>query len=214
MAADSRTWSEFADALAFLGNSLLAPMNQTERHGINPEFWDAFPDFEDDHVADAVHGCQAFALARCAQMSEDDLVRELSVEYTRLFVGPPRPAAAPWETFYRNEGVTVGFGEATFEMQRLLRDAGLQVSNENNQYADHIGIELLLASVLCARLAELDDAAAQEEARNGLASYLDAHPLAWIGALHDQVAHEAPEGYLDHVLLLAQAVVTALRSKL
>ena len=43
-------------------------------------------------------------------------------------------------------------------MQRLLREAGLEVSNENNQYADHIGIELLYASVLCQRAAEACDA--------------------------------------------------------
>lgn len=40
-------------------------------------------------------------------------------------------------------------------MRALLRNAGLEVSNENNQYADHVGIELLYASVPCGTCAQL-----------------------------------------------------------
>ena len=54
-----------------------------------------------------------------------------------------RPRLLPWETMYRGENVTVGFGQATFEMRELLREAGLEVRNVNDQYEDHLGIELL-----------------------------------------------------------------------
>lgn len=53
------------------------------------------------------------------------------------------------------EGATVGFDQATFEMRVLLRNAGLEVSIENNQYADHVGIELLYTSALCGTCAQL-----------------------------------------------------------
>lgn len=58
---------------------------------------------------------------------------------------------APWESFYVQEGVTNGFGEPTFRMRERLRQAALEVSNENNQYADHVGIELLYCSELARR---------------------------------------------------------------
>ena len=56
MNADSLTWTELSGAFAFIGNSLLAPMNQTDRLGLSPSFWREFPDFEDDgvHVVDRV----------------------------------------------------------------------------------------------------------------------------------------------------------------
>lgn len=203
MYADPRTWTEFAEAFAFLGNSLLAPMSQTGEMGIDPAFWRAFPDFEDNGVAKAIGRCLDYADIKQAMAGEDvDPVLDISVEYTRLFVGPPSPAAAPWETFYRNEGVSVGFGEATFDMQRLLREAGLQVSNENNQYADHIGIELLYLSVLCERAAQGDQTQAGE-----CASFAAAHPLSWVGKLRQCVAADSPNGYYDNLLFLASALL-------
>ena len=45
----------------------------------------------------------------------------------------------------------MGFGRATFEMRETLRSLGLEVRNENNQYEDHIGIELLCLSRSAAR---------------------------------------------------------------
>lgn len=193
-----------SDAFAFLGNSLLAPMTQTEAVGLDPAFWQAFPTFDNDEVAQAVQACEAYAQQTAQRAAEgENVVQNCAVEYTHLFVGPPRPAAAPWETMYRAQAAmqkaaadaqkaaaensdgapavrdvaanpqgadsaasyaaprqaaampasVVGFGQATFEMQDLLRKAGLQVQNENNQYADHMGIELLLLSELCRRAA-------------------------------------------------------------
>ncbi|MBQ9043433.1 MAG: molecular chaperone TorD family protein [Eggerthellaceae bacterium] len=203
MNADSLTWTELSGAFAFIGNSLLAPMNQTDRLGIDPAFWREFPDFEDEGVAKAIGNCFDYAdVRRSLASAGEDPVRGISVEYTRLFVGPPSPAAAPWETFYRNEGVSVGFGEATFEMQRLLREAGLQVSNENNQYADHIGIELLYLSVLCERAAQ----GGQAEA-DACASFAAEHSLTWIGKLRNRVSDDSPSGYYDNILTLAEALL-------
>ena len=138
---------ELARALAFAGNSFLAPMSQTSDAGLGRTFWAAFPDFGSEEVTCALDGLFAWAAAD-EGTPRDERVRDVSVEYARLFIGPPEPAVAPWESFYVQEGVTNGFGEPTFRMQERLRDAGLEVSNENNQYADHIGIELLYCSAL------------------------------------------------------------------
>ena len=198
--------------MAFAGNSLLAPMNQTGTVGLVPEFWDEFPDFGDERVAAAIEACQAYARSAQALADEGgDPVQRASVEYTKLFVGPPRPAAPPWETMHRGEGATVGFGEPTFAMQRLLREAGLEVSNENNQYADHIGIELLYASVLCTRAAEAgDDAGEQARIAGKLAAFAQDHPLGWIGRLMAAVGEVDSHGYIMNMLALAKALLETL----
>ena len=154
MLRDRNELIDCSEAFAFIGNSLLSPMNQTDSMGVDPAFWDAFPDFGEDAVREAIASCREYAAsAQELARGGGDPVQRASVEYTKLFVGPPKPAAAPWETFYRSggDGAAVGFGQATFEMRELLRNAGLEVSNDNNQYADHRGIELLLVSVLLER---------------------------------------------------------------
>ncbi len=46
MTRTAETWTNYAEALAFAGNSLLAPMNQTGTAGLLPEFWRDFPSFD------------------------------------------------------------------------------------------------------------------------------------------------------------------------
>lgn len=209
MTRDATTWTDYAEVLAFLGNSLLAPMNQTQTVGLDPEFWVSFPDFGDAQVGKALAALEAYARdAQGFAQSGGDAVQRVSVEYTKLFIGPPRPAAAPWETMHRGEGATVGFGEPTFAMQRLLREAGLEVSNENNQYADHIGIELLYASVLCARAADAakaKDGDSQRQIAEQLAAFVQERPLSWIDRLITAVTEAEPNGYIEGLLVLAKA---------
>ena len=195
---------DFSEALAFVGNSLLSPMNQTDTLGLVPAFWDVFPDFGESSVREAIESCREYAVdAQEFAREGNDSVQRASVEFTKLFVGPPRPAAAPWEAHYRSGGndAAVGFGQATFEMRELLRDAGLEVSNDNNQYADHMGIELLLLSVLVGRAAE--DEGSLEEA----AEFARNHPASWIGPLRERIDEAAPEGYFSRLVALTEALL-------
>ncbi len=196
-------WKTLSEAYAFVGNSLLKPMTMTSTIGLDPAFWEAFPAF-DGAVAQAVEVCACYAeeAGRRAEGGEDGQQRA-SVEYTRLFVGPPSPAAAPWETMYRGKDVTVGFGRATFEMRELLREAGLEVRNANNQYEDHMGIELLYLSELCRREATGESATESAD----IAAFIEQHPLAWIEPFLDRVSEAAPSGYFAGLLLVAQRVL-------
>ncbi len=194
------TWQNLACAYAFIGNSLLKPMTQTATVGLNPEFWAAFPHFEDAATMRALKDCEAYAAAARAK-DEQRALTDVAVEYTRLFVGPPSPAAPPWETMYRAGGASVGFGEATFQMRQLLRERGLQLSNENNQYEDHLGIELLYLSELC-------------RAKDGPAakSFAATHPLSWIDAFAEKVDQAFPCGYYTALLALAHALLNLVQA--
>ena len=139
-------WALHADLYAFLGNSLLAPLRPDAAVGLDPAFWDVWAcDGENEHVHNGISTLKKHA-ARLACVPPEQAVQQVNVEFARLFVGPPKPAAPPWETLNRNPEATCGFGEATFAMRTLLREAGLCVQNENHQYEDHLGIELLYLS--------------------------------------------------------------------
>lgn len=204
----TKPWQTYADVYAFLGNSLLKPITQTEAVGLDPAFWEAFPDFGDDAVMLALEGCRAFAgHSQERAGAGHDALQDVAVEYTRLFVGPPSPAAPPWETMNRADGVTVGFGQPTFDMQEVLRSMSLQMAGESNQYADHMGIELLALSEMCAR-AESGEMPAAD-----VADFAEAHPLGWIGALRAKVHEAFPGGYYDNLLGVAEAVMEHHRSQ-
>ncbi len=205
-------YEQMADALAFCGNSLLAPMTQTANVGLDLAFWEAFPTFGSKRMAAATQACAAWAsgLPERAAAKGWDAATCCAVEFTQLFVGPPRPAAAPWETAYRaaaaGADAAVGFGQATFEMRELLREADLQLSNENHQYEDHMGIELLLLSELCRRVGAADEDATAEAACK-VASFAAEHPAAWISLFRAKVAAAAPDGYFVHLLVVAEALL-------
>ena len=187
--------------LAFIGNSLLKPMTQTQPVGLDPLFWKSLPDFGEDSIGEAVSLCEGIA-ERIGRECGERAVEVVSVEYTRLFVGPPSPAAPPWETMYRGS-TNVGFGEATFEMRNCLHDLGLELSNENRQYEDHMGIELLYLSELC-RCAVKD-----ENCENQLRSFIAKHPLSWIDAFLDRIEGVFPEGYFSGLVRLEKALLLA-----
>ena len=201
-------YGQLADALAFCGNSLLAPMTQRTGVGLDPGFWESFPLFGDQGVADAVQDCAVWAakFERRCQADGQSAVERCAIEYTRLFVGPPRPAAAPWETAHRavadGADSTVGFGQATFEMRELLRNVGLQLCNENRQYEDHMGIELLLLSELCRRAAASDGLAAAEASM-----FAADHPAAWVEGLRSATAEAVPDGYYAGLLGVVAALL-------
>ena len=217
MALEPGTWKELAEAYAFLGNSLLKPMSQTAHVGLDPAFWQAFPDFGSKDVCRALEALAKFAREAttsgdgaahgdgAATAAFNDAVTQVSVEYTSLFVGPPSPAAPPWETMSRREGVTAGFGEPTFQMRALLRAAGLELAGESRQYEDHLGIETLYLSELCRRRSGDADAPGADDAT--VVAFLDEHPLAWLETLRAKVAEAFPGGYFDRLLGLLGALL-------
>ncbi len=198
---NSSEWDNASKLYAFLGNSLLTPIRRTEHVGLAPEFWESIGTLFDGAIEEPAQALAAYARARECE-DEQRVLQDISVEFTHLFVGPPAPAASPWETTNGEVPTSVGFGEATFDMRRRLREVGLSVQNENHQYEDHMGIELLYVSVLCKRVA------AREGASEDVCEFITAHPLAWIEHFKDKVAAAAPSGYYQLLLELAIALMT------
>lgn len=221
---DETLYENLADAYAFFGNSFLSPMTRIPPIGLEPAFWKEFPSFGCDEIDRARSACAEKA-AEIALFHGKDAPHRTAVEFTRLFVGPNAPAAAPWESFYTDGAEShVGFGTPAFEMRALLRDAGLEVSNENNQYPDHIGIELLYLSTLCSHAAETarlyqsgegEDVPAERNALELISSFLSSRLLRWTPKFEEKILQDAPDGYYLPLTVLLLSVLrfheTALR---
>lgn len=204
-------WMIASQLYAFLGNSLLSPMSRTESVGLDPAFWRDLGGLLDGALADSAESLASWAERASADAARSEVVQRVSVEFTKLFVGPPKPAAAPWESANGPVDSHVGFGEATFAMRERLRVLGLELCNENNQYEDHVGIELLYLSELCRRASEGSSGAAACDAAvpdaEEIASFIREHPLVWVPRLREKVAVSQPEGYFVRLLDLALALL-------
>ena len=82
-------------------------------------------------------------------------VRELRVEYTRLFIGPGRMPCPPYESVYDRQRPepdrgTV-FGPSARKMEEVLSDEGLVVDLGRAELADHVAIELEFMYYLLSR---------------------------------------------------------------
>ena len=204
-------WTVASQLYAFLGNSLLSPMSRTESVGLDPAFWRDLGGLLDGALADQAEALASWAERASADAGRSEAVQRVSVEFTKLFVGPPKPAAAPWESANGPVESHVGFGEATFAMRERLRALGLELCNENNQYEDHVGIELLYLSELCRRASEGPSGAAACDAAvpdaEEIASFVREHPLIWVARLREKVAASQPEGYFVRLLDFALALL-------
>jgi len=78
----------------------------------------------------------------------------------------------------------------------------MKVSNDNNQYADHVGIELLCLSVLCER-----DAAGEDDMTPLRQRFASDRMLGWIGSFSNRVSDEAPDGYYARIAKLTEALL-------
>lgn len=133
----------------------------------------------------------------CADPFSDDDFREVSAEYTRLFVGARRVPAPMWESVYFNKDRMV-FQHQTFEVRAMYARYGLEVDALSHEPDDHLAYELLFVARLFALAAEHWRSCCHDEAGAVLAdlvSFVVCHPLTWVTQWRDSVHRHGGEGF-------------------
>ncbi|MEK7847747.1 MAG: molecular chaperone TorD family protein [Chloroflexota bacterium] len=133
---------------------------------------------------------------------------ELAVEYTRLFRGPVKAQAYPYESMYTDGEV---LGRSALDVMREYEQAGVGVSAEFKDLPDHIAAELEFMHYLCAREFEAGQAQDWEEAarfhRIGR-SFVKDHLARWVPAFADCISQHATSHFY---LALARATTEFIR---
>jgi len=83
----------------------------------------------------------------------EQALRTLEIEYNRLFVGPGRPQAPPYESVYRDSRGLV-MGPAAREVERRYAEAGLALEPDYHDLPDHVATELGFMAYLATQEAE------------------------------------------------------------
>lgn len=118
-------------------------------------------------------------LADEAAADEDDRLRS---EYTRLFLGPEKLPAPPWESVYVN-GEPLLFQESTLVVRETYRRSGYASAGYPREADDHVAIELDFMVALAVKTCEAMDRDALEAQR----SFLEKHLLVWIESFAERL---------------------------
>jgi putative dimethyl sulfoxide reductase chaperone len=147
-------------------------------------------------------------------MDQPDLLSQeawerLRWDYTRLFIGPGRPLAPPWESVYRNDE-RLHFSAETLEVRAAYRRHGLAIEGVGHEPDDHIGLELAFLHALCEAAMER----AERADRPGLAAiledqrvFLSGHLLKWVPDWTLDVVKSARTGFYRGMAELLNAYV-------
>lgn len=116
---------------------------------------------------------------------------ELVLEYTRLFRGPVKAEAYPYESMYIEGEI---MGKSALDVARRYREVGVHVSNGFRDLPDHISVELEFMHCLHAQELDTLEKGGRDEAIRfrGLAeSFLKDHLARWVPAFADRILRYA-----------------------
>lgn len=118
-----------------------------------------------------------------SQINEKD-ASNLEFDYNRLFVGPNRLEAPPYESTYRNKERAV-LQRETLAVRNFYLRAGLEVKKKNIEPDDHLSIELEFICFL------LENSLEDENYEKLYEDFLKIHLYEWIDSHLDLVREKA-----------------------
>ena len=113
-------------------------------------------------------------------------------DYTRMFIGPGRLAAPPWESAYSNEERLL-FQEQTLQVRQVFRSYGLVLASAPSNPEDHIGLELDFMYHTCRLAAE--QPARIVQILSDQQDFLNEHLLTWAPDFAADVVKSANTGF-------------------
>ncbi len=144
-------------------------------------------------------------LGDCLAAWDSSTLCELEADFNRLFIGPGRLLAPPWESVYRGVDRML-FDQHTLAVRQTYANFGLQVAHWGHEPDDHLGLEFLFLGHLCEQghhaetVGDLEAAQVLHEARR---HFLGDHMTRWIPACLDLVRRHARTAYYQGQARLA-----------
>lgn len=128
------------------------------------------------------------ALGGAARENEEAL-EVLREEYTRLFIGPAKLPAPPWESVYVSPDHLL-FQASTLAVREAYAKEGFQAAGYPHEADDHIATEFGFMAALAKRAIDAYDAGDFEACRAALESqacFLEEHLLLWVREFSNRV---------------------------
>lgn len=146
----------------------------------------------------------------------DERMRALERDYARLFLGPGKLLAPPWESVYRSPKGLI-FERQTLEVRQFFQRAGMPIPNLGTEPDDHIGLELRFVAYLCAQglyALEINKVEAFDAILETLCQFFAAHLSQWADQCFDQIAEHAETRFYRGIAQLASGCLAHTRAML
>jgi len=145
-------------------------------------------------------------------VSDDELIENLAVEYTRLFLGPGRHISPHESIHYERDDGDWGklWGASTVEVKKFVESLGLKYKESDTSIPDHISVELELMQ----RVIEKEKQAWNENNGKDALHYLkiehmfmEDHLSKWIPEFCDKVTAEAEMSFYPEMAKLTKSFI-------
>ncbi|MDR7239094.1 TorD/DmsD family molecular chaperone [Neobacillus drentensis] len=137
----------------------------------------------------------------------DSYINELEYEFNRLFVGPKRLEASPYESTYRNSERALMQGD-TLAVRRFYEHAGLAVSRKNIDPDDHLALELEFVCHLLSNSVEEEDCFVLYQ------EFLKQHLFHWVEEHCELIRERTENTVLIGISYLLQGLMEVERKQL
>ncbi len=137
-----------------------------------------------------------------------DIIEELSVEYTRLFLGPGRHIS-PYESVWR-EADGAHWGKSTSEVKIFIETLGLNYTEDWTGLPDHIGVEFELMKKLVDHENKVRVGKDMKTVRLCLEiqkRFMDEHIYKWVPGFCEKVIEESREDFYRQIALLTKQFI-------
>ncbi|MFD1507400.1 molecular chaperone TorD family protein [Georgenia yuyongxinii] len=151
-------------------------------------------------------------LAESVGARED--VGRIRRDYNRLFFGPEKMKAPPYESVHRSDEHLL-FERETMQVRAAYATFGLAAPRLNREPDDHIALELEFVGTLCVRgldALETGDEAELALVVRGICAFLDEHLLAWAPRCLTQAANASTTFFYQGVAALGLGTLTRARA--
>lgn len=136
---------------------------------------------------------------------------KLALEHTRLFIGPYKLPAPPYESVYRTKERLV-MQQPTIEVRKAYLQAGLEVKGIYTSPDDHISAELEFMEYLCDKTASsLKNQDAYETMKHIelQRKFLEEHLNKWIPAFSDDIIKNTKQDFYKGAALLLRGFISS-----
>ncbi len=146
------------------------------------------------------------------QKPEAELLEDLAVEYTRLFLGPGKHISPHESVHHQREDGQWGklWGKSTVEVKKFIEATGLSYTDDYKGLPDHISVEfefmqlLILAEEQAWMDEDRDKAVACRQVEK---KFIEEHLINWIPNFCEKVVQEAELPFYKAVATLTRSFI-------
>ncbi|MGL5150218.1 MAG: TorD/DmsD family molecular chaperone [Clostridium sp.] len=139
--------------------------------------------------------------AKLKENNINDLKEDIDIEYARLFLGPKKVIAPPYESVYRTSTKRL-FGENTNEVRNIYKTMGLEINTLGIEPDDFIGFELEFMYYLSyhtVKMIEEENIAAVQRLLKNQYDFLREHLSCWIAEFTNDIINDTQVEYFKIV---------------